>query len=407
MAGLAAAVEIVHAGRSVTVHEAAPRAGGRCRSFFDETLGCVIDNGNHLILGANPAVFAYLARIGASGGLMSQAPAAFPFADLASGERWTVRPNKSRIPWWIFSNARRVPGSRWTHYLAGLKFAFAGRHATVAECLKGAGPLVSKLWEPLTVAVLNTSLEEGSARLLWPVLRLTFGKGEAACRAYVARDGLGPNLVDPATKFVEAKDGSISYGERLRSLKIEGGRIASLDFGGEPVEIAPGDAVILAVPPAIAHQLLPDLPTPLETRAIVNAHFRLSAPAALPEGSHVLGLVGGTAQWLFARGDIVSVTVSAADALAEKSAEEIAELLWRDVASALEMQSAPRPPVRIVKEKRATFAQTPAALDQRAGTRTAYDNLFLAGDWTDTGLPATIEGAIRSGNKAAKAALAR
>ena len=405
MAGLAAAVDIAHAGRPVVMHEAAPRAGGRCRSFFDDTLGCMIDNGNHLILGANPAVFAYLARIGGSGGLVGQAPAAFPFVDLESDERWTVRPNRSRIPWWIFSDKRRVPGSRWTHYLAGLRFAFAGPGATVADCLHGAGPLTRKLWEPLTVAVLNTSLEEGSARLLWPVLKLTFGKGEAACRAYIARDGLGPNLVDPATRFIESNGGTINYGARLRGLKLEGARVIGLDFGGDPVPLGTGDAVILAVPPANARQLLTDVPAPLESRTIVNAHFRLSAPAVLPGNSPILGLVGGTAQWLFVRSDIVSVTVSAADALAEQDSESIAALLWRDVARALEMQSAPCPPVRIVKEKRATFAQTPASLDHRPGTQTAYANLVLAGDWTDTGLPATIEGSIRSGNKAASAAL--
>jgi len=405
MAGLAAAVTISHAGRRVVVHEAAPRAGGRCRSFFDDTLGCTIDNGNHLILGANPAVFGYLARIGASDGLVSQAHAAFPFVDLATNERWTVRPNKGPVPWWIFSNSRRVPGSRWWHYVAGLKLALAKSGTTVADSVRGTGPLIPKLWEPLTVAVLNTAIDEGSARLLWPVVKLTFGKGEAACRAYVARDGLGPDLVDPATRFVESHGGSIAYGDRLRGLEIKGGRVAGLDFGGDPIALDAKDCVILAVPPANARQLLPDVAAPLETHTIVNAHFRLDTPATLPEGSRVLGLVGGTAQWLFVRGDIVSVTISAADELAERSSDDIAALLWRDVSRALDMGDAPWPRVRIVKEKRATFAQTPASLKLRPRTKTAHANLFLAGDWTDTGLPATIEGAIRSGNKAADLAL--
>ena len=139
----------------------------------------------------------------------------------------------------------------------------------------------------------------------------------------------------------------------------------------------------------------------------MNAHFRLDEAVELPGGSRLLGIIGGAAHWLFARGDIASVTVSAADKLAEQDAGEIAETLWRDVALALGKPPSAPPPVRIVKEKRATFAQIPAALARRAAPETAYDNLFLAGDWTATGLPATIEGAVLSGHRAAALALAR
>ena len=111
------------------------------------------------------------------------------------------------------------------------------------------------------------------------------------------------------------------------------------------------------------------------------------------------------AHWLFIRGDIVSVTVSAADDLAAAPADMIASRLWADVSRALDMRSAAMPRFRIVKERRATFAQTPAAMRLRAKTRTATANLYLAGDWTDTGLPATIESAVRSGHAAAQAVL--
>jgi hypothetical protein len=140
---------------------------------------------------------------------------------------------------------------------------------------------------------------------------------------------------------------------------------------------------------------------PSGSHAIVNGHFWLDRPVELPGGSVLLGLVGGTAQWLFARRELVSLTVSAADDLADRPAETIAQRLWADTARALELPLAPQPPGRIVKEKRATFAQTPEAARRRPGARTACRNLFLAGDWTATGLPATIEGAIRSGHLAA------
>jgi hypothetical protein len=127
----------------------------------------------------------------------------------------------------------------------------------------------------------------------------------------------------------------------------------------------------------------------------------------LPDGAVLLGLVGGTAEWLFARGPVVSLTVSAADRLADEDAHEIARRLWCDTARALDLPTEPLPPWRIVKEKRATLAQTPEADRCRPATRTRWANLVLAGDWTATGLPATIEGAIRSGDRAAAALLGR
>ena len=169
MAGLSCAVELVKARQRVVLWEAAAHAGGRCRSFHDATLDRTIDNGNHLILGANPAVFAYLETIGARDDLVGQERAAFPFVDLRSGERWTVRPNAGPVPWWIMAPGRRVPGSRARHYLAGLALARSRDGDTAAERLRGTGPLLERLWEPLTVAVLNASVEEASARLLWPV----------------------------------------------------------------------------------------------------------------------------------------------------------------------------------------------------------------------------------------------
>ena len=404
LAGLACAVELMAARRRVVVWEAAAHAGGRCRSFHDPALGRTIDNGNHLVLGANPAVFAYLDRIGARGGLAGQARAAFPFVDLRSGERWTLRPNAGPVPWWVAAPSRRVPESRARHYLAGLALAFAREGDTVADRLRGAGPLLERLWEPLTAAILNAPADEAAARLLWPVLRLTFGRGEAACRAFLARDGLGPTLIEPAVRHIE-KGGGIRFNRRLRALERNETAVTGLDMAGAEAPFAPGDAVVLAVPPHVCVRLLPGLAAPLETRPIVNAHYRLDHLPAMPGGGAILGVVGGTAQWIFARGDVISVTVSAATGLVEREPAEIAGLLWSDVAQVLECPANGMPPARIVKERRATFAQIPSALPLRPRCETRYRNLFLAGDWVETGLPATIEGAVRAGVTAARCAL--
>jgi hydroxysqualene dehydroxylase len=164
--------------------------------------------------------------------------------------------------------------------------------------------------------------------------------------------------------------------------------------------------VILAVPPYAAASLLPGLTAPNEFRAIVNAHFRIEPPPAQPP---ILGVINGTTQWIFAFPGRLSVTVSAGDALLDTPREQLARTIWAEVAQAAALPAEGAavlppnlPPWQIVRERRATFAATPAQDRKRPDARTACRNLFLAGDWTNTGLPATIEGAIRSGNRAAQ-----
>ena len=402
LAGLSAAVALTRAGQTVVLHEAAAQAGGRCRSYFDAKLGCTIDNGNHLLFSANTAALSYLEAIGARDSLIGPARSRFPFVDLASGERWTVAPGAGRLPLWIFDRNKRIPGTRPSAYLAGFRLAWAGADATVAQCLDERDPLWMRFWRPLTVAALNSDPAEASARLLWLVLRESFLKGEAACRPLMARDGLGASLVDPALALLEKAGAAVRFNHRLRALELAGGRVRALDFGGTRVDLSESDRVVLAVPPPVAASLLPGLTAPDESRPIVNAHIRLTAAAPLPEGLPFLGLVGGTADWIFLRGPMVSLTVSAASGLVEQPAEAIAKLMWRDTAQALGLDPDVDPPVRVIKERRATFAQTPAALACRPPPRTHLSNLLLAGDWTDTGYPATIESAVRSGTAAAQ-----
>jgi squalene-associated FAD-dependent desaturase len=404
LSGLAAAVDLAGRGAAVAVFEAAGHAGGRCRSFFDEQLDRTIDNGNHLVLSGNRAVGAYLRAVGAEGELVGPERAAFPFLDLVSGERWTLRPSAGVVPWWVFDPHRRVPGSRPVDYLRGLRLAWARPTATVSDCVNGDGTAFRRFWEPLAVAVLNAGAEEAAASLLWPVVRETFGRGEAACRPRIAARGLSACFVDPALRYLRAHGAEIRLHARLADLEFDGTRIGALRFaGGERVAVSAADAVVLAVPPAAAAALLPGLTAPEGSRAIVNGHFRLPAGVA---GVPFLGLVGGTGQWLFVRGGVASVTVSAAGRLAGEAGEAIARRLWPEVCRALDLAERPLPACRIVKEKRATFAQTPRDVLRRPKCRTGYANLFLAGDWTDTGLPATIEGSVRSGNTCA-AAVAR
>lgn len=403
LAGLSAAVFLARAGRAVTLYEASAQAGGRCRSYFDAKLGCSIDNGNHLLLTGNRSTMGYLKVIGAVEELIGPAAACFPFLDLRTGERWRLRPNAGRLPWWILDPRRRVPGTRAWEYLSGLRIALAGADRTVTDCVGNHGFLFERFWEPLAVAALNSPARVGAARLLWPVLRETFGKGEAACRPRIARAGLSGTFVDPALEWLRGRGADVRFGARLRAVAGAGGMAHGLDFGIEVVVLKDGDSVVLALPPQVAASLVPGLAVPEESHAIVNVHFRLSQRGGLPDDLPFLGLIGGTAQWLFVRNDVASITISAADGMVDEEADVIARKTWTDVAAALGCAPRPLPPHRVVKEKRATFAQTPAQVKRRPGTHCRFVNVHLAGDWTDTGLPATIESAVRSGHTAARA----
>ncbi len=407
LSGLACALRAALAGQPVVVYEAAGRAGGRCRSFHDESIGRLIDNGNHMLMGANDATRAYLADIGAADALAEIAPAAFPFLDVATGARWELRPSPGRLPLWLFDAERRVPGTRPGEYLRdALGLARAGETATVADCVSRASVLFERLWQPLSRAVLNTDATEASARLLWRTVAATFLKGEQAARPTVFPKGLSPSLIDPALAMLRRHGAEVRYQARVRGLEHYKRRAIGLQFAEGLLRLGPEDAVALAVPPDACAELWPEAGAPRAAHAIVNAHYRLDAPVRLPGGRPVLGLVGATAQWLFARDDVLSVTVSAADALAERPGHELANLLWSDCCKALGRNLGRTPPWRVVKERRATFAQTPDAVRRRARPTTSLANLVLAGDWTATGLPATIEGSVRSGFAAAQAALA-
>jgi squalene-associated FAD-dependent desaturase len=398
LAGLSAAVRLASRGLAVTVHEATNQAGGRCRSYYDSALGMEIDNGNHLVLSGNKAALSYLDIIGARAGLAAPPSASFPFIDLATGERWTIRANDGFIPWWILMPSRRVPGARLSEYFALVKLLRAKSGATIGETISCSGPLYRRLIEPLLIAALNTEARSGSAALAAAIVRETLAAGGRAYHPLIARNGLSNVFVEPALRYIADHGGSVNYGRRLRQLNVDAGRVAALDFGDTSIPLKSGDAVVLAVPPTAAESLVPGLRTPTEFRAIVNAHFRIDPPQGLQP---MIGVINGTAQWLFAFPGRLSVTISAADELLDLTREELAQRIWREVADIAGLAEA-MPAWQIVRERRATFAALPREDAKRPAAATAWENLVLAGDWTRTGLPATIEGAIRSGAKAAE-----
>ncbi len=405
LAGLSAAVAVAARGVPVVLSEAARQAGGRCRSFHDSQLGMTIDNGNHLVLSGNRAVDDYLRVIGADGRLVGPDRSEFDFMDLRSGKRWTLRPSDGPVPWWILRADRRVPGTGLRDYLAVLDLMRRHPGRRIDEVVECDTVLWEKLLRPVLLSALNTTPEVASADLAGAILRETFAKGGRHMRPLIASPTLDAAFVHPALERLRNTGADIRFGRALRAVKFAAGRAVALVFDGEEEAVRPDDRVIVAIPPWTAEKLLPGVIVPQSFNAILNAHFQIVPPEGTSGGAPaMIGLIGGTAEWVFAFHDRISVTVSAADSHVDADSDSLASLLWRDVAAAHGLQG-PVPPCRIVKEKRATFAATPEQEVRRPAVRTEWSNLFLAGDWTDTGLPATIEGALRSGDRAASLAL--
>ena len=221
-------------------------------------------------------------------------------------------------------------------------------------------------------------------------------KGGRACRPLVAAKGLSTAFIEPALARLASYNVSVRFERRLTASVFLRGRVTELAFGTETIAVSPADLIVLAVPATVAQRW-----------CRICRRRRASAPSSTPITRSPLRQCAGAngrdqwaCEWLFAFPDRLSVTISGADRLIDMPREELAEKIWRDVSQVTQIAQ-PLPAWQIIKEKRATFAATPQEESRRPQTRTAFANLLLAGDWTATGLPATIEGAIRSGFKAA------
>ncbi len=397
LAGLAAAVRLADSGRKIVVHEATNQPGGRCRSYYDQQTGMVIDNGTHLVLSGNRAVLDY-ARTTGGAATLDELTADFVFTDLAAKARWVLRLNNGMFPWWVFAKSRRVPGTKLSDYLPLARLLWASEDKPLKEVIECSGPLYQRLLEPFFLAALNIKPKDGSTRLASRLVRETLALGGRACHPVIAREGIGRAFVDPALSWLDRRGVTVALQHALHEFQFDQGRVSALKFADETVPLGSADKVILAVPPYAAQKFLPGLTAPSSFRGIVNAHFSIDPPRDAPT---MIGVINAMSEWIFTFVGRVAVTISDAGEWFDTPREKLAQDIWREVAAVLNM-SAELPPWQLVRERRATFAATPEENAKRPGPVTPWNNMFLAGDWTDTGLPATLESAVRSGNTAAE-----
>ena len=424
LAGMAAALRLAAAGRSVTLFERRPFLGGRAFSFRDPESGAVVDNGQHVLVGACGRLRAFLARIGSpSGAFARQSTLALPILD---GDGRAATLSAARLPpplhlapallrYRHLGIRDRLAVVRDAAALARLADRPALEDVPLGDWLDRRGASsrsVERFWEPLVTPALNVPVREANLPLTAFFFERALWSGASEGALWLPRVGLSEAIGEPGRRALEAAGVVVRAGERVEAIVVENGRASGVSLADGDVVAA--DAVVSALPPRELDAALPagDGYDRLGAAPIVNVYLWYDRTVA--EGPFA-GTFGSPLQWVFDRerllgaersgGPCLGISLSAADEWIGRSKTEIAERLDEAVGRVFPRRRGARLlESAVVKEPRATFRAGPGCARSRPGPRGPVEGLWLAGDWTDTGWPATMEGAVRSGETAAAAA---
>jgi squalene-associated FAD-dependent desaturase len=412
-AGLAAAVTLVSRGVPVVVFEASRQPGGRARRVALE--GMALDNGQHILIGAYTETLRLMRAVGADPDiLLARLPLELR---TASGFRLKTvgLPAPLHLLWALvtatgLSGLERVRAARFMAGLRRARFVLA-RDESVAELLQReaqGGALSANLWEPLCVSALNTPLTRASAQVFANVLRDTLGADRAASDLLLPKADLGALFPEPAARFVASHGGEVRLGAAIRAVVR-----SDVRFGLEGQDGTFSHAIVACAPQHAApllrpHPELAPLAAQLEAfdyEPIYTCYLQYPAASRLP--APMLGFTGGLLQWAFDRGalgghdGLIAAVLSASGRHEALGRRDLAEALHGELAAALPGIPPPRW-TRVIAEKQATFSCRPRLA--RPGNITAMPGLLLAGDYTASDYPATLESAVRSGIAAARLA---
>jgi squalene-associated FAD-dependent desaturase len=413
-AGMAAAATLAQKGVAVSVFEAARHLGGRARRV--EVQGMELDNGQHILIGAYRETLRLMRLVGADPrALLLRLPLAIEYPGKFSLRAWRLP-----APLHLAAAMLGATGLGWSERFAAIRFIATVRGAayriaadiTVRELLAQhgqAGPIALYLWEPLCVSALNTPVASASAQVFLNVLRDSLDGSRENSDFLIPRTDLGKLFPEPAAAYVCANAGSVRLGTPVRALKQSADGFM-LDERPERYT-----HVILAVGPHQLDGLIEAFPALAHTRQCVAAlayepiyTCYLQYPQSVTMPRAMTGFDGGSIQWIFDRGrmdgtaGLLAAVISARGEHQNVSQDVVASGIHREIAAFL--PGLPEPLwSRTIAEKRATFSCRPGVV--RPQGKTAVRNLFLAGDYTASDYPATLETAVRSGVHGAQLAL--
>ena len=437
-AGFAAAVALQERRHEVVLLERRGVLGGRATSFHDAVTGEDVDNGTHLMLGAYRATLDLLRRAGASGLVAFQDNLKLEWVDEQGVAALDCPPLGAPLHLLVGLLGLRVPlAVKLQAVRMGLAVRLGRRPdgLTLAEYLRRCGQGASArrlLWDPLALAILNAPVERAAAVLFHRVYQEAFLRDHRASRLVFPRRGWGV-LIERIARYFEGRGGVVRRGARAETILVEDGRATGVRYARRAEtreEVAAGstpeprveraDAVVSAVPAHVLRGLLSEewrarIPFAALERfgasPIVSVELWLDR---LVVDRPMLGLRESQVEWVFDKGRLygregapqhLAFVVSAANRSATKTNAEFvaaAEGALRRYFPAMAGATVRR--ALVLRDPLATFASSPELEALRPGPDTPIVGLFLAGDWTDTGLPATIEGAVRSGERAAQRA---
>jgi hydroxysqualene dehydroxylase len=414
-AGLSAAVTLAERGHACTVYESARVLGGRARQI--EYQDVTLDNGQHILSGAYSALLGLMKQVGSPVSALRRVPLTLEIANAFSLRAWPLPAPLHLAAGFLFARglslASRIEASRLMQALKHARYQ-VDPALTVAQLLhihQQGEEICRLLWQPLTISALNTPTETASAQVLANVLRDTLAARRDASDLLLPQTDLTALFPAPAAQWIGTRGCSVISGVRVIEVTKNGGRFR-LKTTTNPLSEVEYDAVILAVGP---HQLdkmvLPSaaVPTlPFQYEPIYTIYLQYDQSVALKRP--MLGVNERMSQWFFDRAALISQRGLVAGVISASGAHEALDhvALARHVHEDLTSIAGPLPLPRwhkIVAEKFATFACTPAAHAARPQPRTAVAGLYLAGDYVTSDYPGTLEAAARSGIAAAEAAV--
>ncbi len=408
--GLSSAAYLSGSGFKITLLESSPKLGGRAYSLKDDETGSVIDNGQHILMGCYNYTLDFFKLIGAEKNLIAQERLKIIFLKedfkhyplAAPGVPYPLNLLFALLGYKAFSAEDKL---RLLSFFSKLPL-YSGKDLekmTVDEWLHKENQSENaslSFWDILVAGALNTDKKKASAKVLADILKQIFFGGNKAATVIMPKYGLSETYCSDAENYIISKGGEIRCGETVNQLKSSGTKISEIVTSRGTLKDF--DFVISSVPLFafnridMAEKFKIDLD--LEYSPILTVHFWIKEN---PLKESFYGLIGSPVHWIFNRGDHITIVISNAGYLMNEPKDRLFDLTADEIQKYLPIKKIDILSYKIIKEKRATFIASCAVNKKRPSPETIFNNFFLAGDWTNTGLPSTIEGAVKSGKTAA------